>query len=466
MSKNSLNSDQERIENSIIGALLQFPSSLQIVDILEEDHFEIDKHKFIFEAIKQLKQTNKSIDLVTVTHQLKKNVKLAECGGAYGISQMTEKITSDANINMHAALLVENWMIRKFKNIGKTIIEKSDDPSKDIITLINHAQRAIEKLNTSAFETIKSLSNQDPTSVKLAVDKEVTAIMNDIKKGIAPGISYGFPSLDKAVTKMQPGDLIILAARPGMGKTILALTIAVYLAVELNMVVDFYSLEMSAKRLVHRILSMMVGISSDKIAERRLTPQEIEKLKTATDKLNHNMHIYDSSDNFKGITVEFVEFNIKRRGTQASFIDYLQLMPSETKASNREQEISKISRSLKLMASKHGLPIIALSQLNREAETRSSTQFRPKLSDLRESGAIEQDADIVLMIYRAAYYNFKGSYPENVTELIIGKSRHSKNAGETVALWFDEKELCFKNYVPEENTLFDNNFDSDEEQPF
>lgn len=468
MHPNSSNSVQAEIESSVIGALLQFSDS-EVVDVLQKEHFEIDKYKYIFEAIKQLKETNKPVDMVTVIGQLKKNDKLKECGGAYEISGITAKIASNAHLPTHAAMLIESWMRRKLHTIGLKIAEVTDDPTKDIISLVTKASTAIEKLNTSGFTAIRSLSDTSESSVKLAVEAELDAIEADLKKGITPGMSYGFPDLDKAITKMQAGDLIIIAARPGMGKTILALTIAIYVAVILDKPVDFYSLEMTTKRLMHRVLSMTVGISSDKIAERRLEPHEVKKLNEARNKFNHNMHVYDSSDNYKGLNVEFVEMNIKRRQPALVVIDYLQLMSgSGDKNTNREQEISQISRKLKNCATKYGIPVIALCQLNRTVETRTGTEFRPKISDLRESGAIEQDADTVLLIYRAAYYNLKSNLPSNVTELIIGKCRHSKNANKSIGLWFDEQELCFKPYDDTEKTDLFSQQDSstDDEQPF
>lgn len=455
-------------ERAILGQFCLSDQKHAIVDILEPEHFSNPKYALIFESIKQLRQLNKKIDLLTIVHQCKKNDSLIAVGGATAISELTAHVVSDANLEVHCGIMIEEWMRQKMHEIGLKMSTFSHDETKDIIKLVDQAFAAMEKLQLRAVDIMRHLANNGDTSVVNAIQRELNEIEADMKAGIKPGVSYGFKDLDGAVTKMQGGDLIIIAARPGMGKTVLALTVAVFVAVTLDLPVDFYSLEMPNKRLVQRILSMTVGIPSNVIAERKLTAEQLQALKDAKSKFNNNLHLYDSSDNYNGINVNYVSNNLKARHAALVIIDYLQLMAGDKKngkQSNRQEEVAQISRQLKNTATKFSIPIIALSQLTRTTETKTS-ENRPKLTDLRESGAIEQDADIVLLMYRAAYYGFKNDDPEETTEIIIGKSRHSGHSNKIVRLLFDTKNLCFKSFTDKQEELPFDDGSPEEEQPF
>ena len=414
------------LEEAVIGAMMIDKKGVdEVIDLLQPDAFYKLAHQNIFESILNLFQNSQPIDLLTVSADLKKNGKLESVGGDYYLVQLTQKVASSAHIEFHARIILQKFIQRSLIRISNEIIESSYKESTDVFDLLDEAE---SKLYDVAQGNIKKSSDTAQNLVMLA-KKKIEEIAN--KDGLS-GISTGFEKLDTLTSGWQPSDLIIIAARPGMGKTALTLSMARNIAVTKQVPVAFFSLEMSSVQLITRLISAETGLSSEKLRTGKLADHEWKQLNVKVGDLEKAPLFIDDTP---ALSIFDLRAKARRLASQHQIklivVDYLQLMTAgnNNKAGNREQEISTISRNLKSLAKELNIPVIALSQLSRAVETRGGTK-RPQLSDLRESGAIEQDADIVSFIYRPEYYQIEEWDDEEHTssigqaEFIVAKHRN------------------------------------------
>ena len=414
------------LEEAVLGAMLIDKKGVdEVIDLLEPEAFYKSSHKNIFESIFRLFQNSQPIDLLTVSDDLRKNGKLESIGGDYYLVNLTQKVASSAHIEFHARIILQKYIQRSLIRISNEIIESSYKESVDVFDLLDEAE---SKLYDVAQGNIKKSSYTAQNLVMLA-KKKIEEIAN--KDGLS-GVASGFEKLDLLTSGWQPSDLIIIAARPGMGKTALTLSMARNMAVAEQTPVAFFSLEMSSVQLITRLISSETGLSSEKLRTGKLADHEWKQLNVKVGDLEKAPLFIDDTP---ALSIFDLRAKARRLASQHDIkliiVDYLQLMTAgaSSKAGNREQEISSISRNLKSLAKELNIPVIALSQLSRAVETRGGTK-RPQLSDLRESGAIEQDADIVSFIYRPEYYGIEEWDDEEHSssigqaELILAKHRN------------------------------------------
>ncbi|NNK83262.1 MAG: replicative DNA helicase [Flavobacteriaceae bacterium] len=414
------------LEEVVLGAMMIDKKGVdEVIDILTPDAFYKESHQYIFEAIFTLFESSEPVDLLTVSSQLKKSGKLDLVGGDFYLISLTQKVSSSAHIEFHARIILQKFIQRSLIKISSEIIEDAYDEAKDVFDLLDTAEAKLYDV------TQGNLKRSSETAQELVIQAKnrIQEIAN--KEGLS-GIPSGFDKLDKLTSGWQPSDLIIVAARPGMGKTALTLSMAKNIAVNQNIPVAFFSLEMASVQLITRLISSETELSSEKLRTGRLEKHEWEALNVKVKGLEKAPLYIDDTP-----SLSIFDLRAKARrlasqyGIKLIIIDYLQLMTAggNQKGGNREQEISMISRNLKALAKELNVPVIALSQLSRAVETRGGSK-RPILSDLRESGAIEQDADIVSFIYRPEYYKIDEwddedrSPTEGQAEFIIAKHRN------------------------------------------
>ena len=414
------------LEEVVLGAMMIDKKGVdEVIDILSSEAFYKDAHKFIFEAIFKLFENSEPIDLLTVSTQLKKDNRLDVAGGDFYLISLTQKVSSSAHIEFHARIILQKFIQRSLIKISNEIIEDSYDETKDVFDLLDKAESRLYEVTQGnikkSSETAQDLVHQ--------AKKKIEEISN--KEGMS-GIPSGFDKLDKLTSGWQDSDLIIIASRPGMGKTALTLSMARNIAVNQNIPVAFFSLEMASVQLITRLISSETGLSSEKLRTGRLEKHEWEQLNVKVKGLEKAPLFIDDSPSLSIFDLRAKARRlVSQHGIKLIVVDYLQLMTAGggMKGGNREQEISTISRNLKALAKELSIPVIALSQLSRAVETRGGSK-RPLLSDLRESGAIEQDADIVSFIYRPEYYKIdewddeERTPTEGQAEFIVAKHRN------------------------------------------
>ena len=454
------------LEEAVLGAMMLNQNALNIIiDQLVPAMFYKESHSKIFSAIQRLFASSSPIDILTVTNELKKTGDLEIVGGPFYIASLTNRISSAANIEFHTRILAEKFIQRELIRVSNSILSDAYKDSTDAIELLDKSAQDMFEIAESNF---KKKVQDMPSLVREAVKNIEKA--KDHEDQLS-GIPSGFVELDRITSGWQRSDLIVLAARPGMGKTAFVLTMARNMAVKYNKPIAFFSLEMSAIQLITRLISSESRIPNDKLKSGKLDGYEWQQL---LDKITPLTEAKMMIDDTPGLSV--FELRAKARrfkqqyDIQCIIIDYLQLMTAGGDAKgNREQEISTISRSLKNLAKELDIPIIALSQLNRGVETRSGTK-RPALADLRESGAIEQDADMVLFIYRPEYYKleeFEDQTPtQGMADIIIAK--HRNGALSDVRLRFIAQFAQFDNLESEfdDNPFLIPNDNFDNQQPF
>lgn len=414
------------LEEVVLGAMMIDKKGVdEVIDILSPEAFYKEAHKHIFEAIFKLFESSEPVDLLTVSSQLKKDEKLDLVGGDFYLISLTQRVSSSAHIEFHARIILQKFIQRSLIKISNEIIEEAYDETKDVFDLLDNAEAKLYEVTQGNVKK----STETAQSLVIQAKKKIEDISN--KEGLS-GIPTGFDKLDKLTSGWQPSDLIIVAARPGMGKTALTLTMARNIAVDFNQAVAFFSLEMSSVQLITRLISSETGLSSEKLRTGKLEKHEWEQLNVKVKTLEKAPLFIDDTP-----SLSIFDLRAKARRLKSQYdikvimIDYLQLMTAggSQKGGNREQEISTISRNLKALAKELNVPVIALSQLSRAVETRGGSK-RPLLSDLRESGAIEQDADIVSFIYRPEYYKIdewddeERSPTEGQGEFIVAKHRN------------------------------------------
>ena len=410
-------------EESVLGALMiEKDAYLNISEILRPEHFYKEEHSKIFEAIIQLSKEHRPIDINTVAYQLKINKELDNVGGTAYLINLTNRIASTAHIEYHARIIAQKYTQRELIRIGAEIQKKGFEDTDDVANMIDSAEHEIFELSTGNVK-----KEVTPVSVVLAQAYEQLQEAAKREDGLS-GVPSGFNALDKLTLGWQPSDLIIIAARPAMGKTAFVLSMARNMAVDKNQGVAVFSLEMASVQLVNRIISSEAEIESPVLKTGKLSKEQWKHLEGKMKVLENAPLFIDDTP-----SLSITEFRSKIRrlvqtqNVKIAIIDYLQLMSAGDKMQSREQEISTISRSLKAIAKEVNIPIIALSQLNRQVETRTGNK-RPQLSDLRESGAIEQDADMVIFIHRPEYYGLltdeNGNSTVGKAEIIVAKHRN------------------------------------------
>jgi len=414
------------LEEAVLGAMLIDKKGVdEVIDILQPDAFYKTSHQYIFEVIFQLFQDSQPIDLLTVSAELRKKGKLEAVGGEFYLVQLSQRVASSAHIEFHARIVLQKFIQRSLIKISSEIIESAYKDSTDVFDLLDEAE---SKLYDVTQGNIKK-SSETAQNLVLEAKKRIEEIS---KRDGLSGVSTGFEKLDKLTSGWQPSDLIIIAARPGMGKTALTLSMARNIAVTKQIPVAFFSLEMSSVQLITRLISSETGLSSEKLRTGKLEDHEWQQLNVKVTDLEKAPLFIDDSPSLSIFDLRAKARRLSsQHGIKLLVVDYLQLMTATTnnKSGNREQEISTISRNLKALAKELNIPVIALSQLSRAVETRGGTK-RPMLSDLRESGAIEQDADIVSFIYRPEYYNIdewdddERTPSEGQAEFIVAKHRN------------------------------------------
>ena len=431
------------LEEAVLGALMLEKDAYTIVsDLLTPESFYEPRYQKIYEAINQLGFNQRPIDMLTVTEQLRQNGTLEEVGGAVFITELTARVQSAAHIEYHARIIAQKSLARRLITFTSHVQTKAFDEANDIDDLLQEAEGAL-------FEISQTQLKRDVTQIDPVIGEAIRQIQlaANNKSGLS-GLATGFNDLDKVTSGWQRSDLIIIAARPAMGKTAFVLSMAKNMAVDLNTPVAIFSLEMSNVQLVNRLISNVCEIEGEKIKSGRLSDMDWDQLNTRIKNL-YQAPLY--IDDTPSLSISELRTKARRlvreRDVKMILIDYLQLMnASGMKFGSREQEVSTISRNLKALAKELNIPIIALSQLNRSTETREDK--RPVLSDLRESGAIEQDADIVCFIHRPEYY-FRSGFDGNgkdvrgIAEFIIAK--HRSGAVEDIDMRFIKNFARFDN---------------------
>ena len=413
------------LEEAVLGALMLDKDALtNVIDILQPASFYKEAHTRIFSAIQRLFQRSEPIDILTVTHELKKSGELEIIGGAYYITQLTNRVASAANAEYHARIISQKFIQRELIRISTETIKNSYEDTTDIFDLLDKAEKDL-------FGIVEGNIRKNYDKMSTLIRGAITEIekARQSKTGVT-GVESGFTALDRMTSGWQKSDLVIIASRPAMGKTAFVLSLARNAAVDFNRPVAVFSLEMSSLQLVNRLIASESEISAEKLKKGQLEEHEFQQLNAKITKLADAPIFIDDTPS---LTIFELRAKARRLKQQHNIsllvVDYLQLMHAgnDMKNGNREQEISQISRSLKSMAKELEIPIIALSQLSRAVEVRGGTK-KPQLSDLRESGAIEQDADMVIFIHRPEYYGFtedeSGNPTNGLAEIIISKHRN------------------------------------------
>ncbi len=416
------------LEEAVLGAILLESSALPKVEFLLPEFFYKNSHSIIFEAILNLYKRSSPIDILTVVQELKRMGKLNDVGGPYEITVLTNRVASSHNIESHAQIVQQKYLLRKAIDVATCIIKDAYDETSDCFEVINSAERGVttltQNVSSNKIKGIATLWNE--------VSEKNQKLLT--QKGLV-GVPSGYQNLDRLTGGWQAPDLIILAARPAMGKTSLAMNFARNAAVDFKKAGILFSLEMGAIQIASRAFSLESDTSISKLTRRGVPMEEMIIVeKNCTRLINSKIYIDDTA------SISLMELRSKAReykrlhDIEWIIIDYLQLMSGDkSHKGNREQEISSISRGLKALAKELQIPIIALSQLSRMTETRGKDK-RPILSDLRESGAIEQDADIVIFIHRPEYYGIEeyedGTSAKGIAEIIFAKHRNGATGTE------------------------------------
>ncbi len=433
------------LEEAVLGALMLEKDSYSIIsDILKPDSFYDETHLIIYQAIVHLAVRQAPIDMLTVIEELRKEGNLDRVGGPVYIAQLTEKVASAAHIEFHARIIAQKYLARELISFSSNVTQKAFDETSDVDDLMQEAESKLFEISQRNVK--KDVTQIDPV-IKEAI--KLVEIAGSRPEGLS-GLQTGFDRLDKITSGWQNSDLVIIAARPAMGKTAFVLSMAKNMAVSFNYPVALFSLEMSNVQLVNRLIVNTCEIPGEKIKNGQLEPYEWEQLDFKIKELYGAPLYVDDTPSLSVFELRTKARRLVREhGIKIIIIDYLQLMnASGMNFGSREQEVSTISRSLKGLAKELNIPIIALSQLNRGVESRTGSEGkRPQLSDLRESGAIEQDADMVCFIHRPEYYKIfeddRGNSLLGLAEIIIAK--HRNGATGDVQLRFKSEFARFEN---------------------
>lgn len=426
-------------EKSVLGGIFLKPDIFgDVIEILSSSDFYKTGHKLIYEAMRDVYNSGMAIDPIVVINKLKKSEKFDELVGEELFFEIISDVPTAANIIEYAKIVKEKATLRRLGEVGTKIVELAYEGYEEVDNILDKAEGMIFKIS-------ENVDSKDLVSLKDVIAQEFVRLEKVYQnKGVATGISSGFSDFDQMTSGFHPSDLVILAARPAMGKTAFALNLALNAAMKSKKGVLLFSLEMSSSQLLQRLLSIEAGIGLQKIRNGFLDPDDWGKLGLASMKLSNSEINIADLPNVNVLEIRAIARRLKAAGKlDMIIIDYLQLIKGNNgKSDNRQQEISEISRALKGIARELDIPIIALSQLSRATEQRADR--RPMLSDLRESGAIEQDADMVMFLYRDDYYN-EDSEDKGLTEVIIGKQRNGPVG--TIKLRFFHEYTKFENFT-------------------
>ncbi len=422
-------------EKSVIGAVLLSQDVLiDVIDIVKPDDFYSRNNEIIFETIIELFNKNQPVDVITVTERLALKTQLDTVGGIPYVASLADEVPLSSNAKQYATIVAEKSIQRKLIKAAYEISKAAYEPEGDVSHTLEMAEQLI--FNVSQNKSNKAYVQLRDVLTSVYTKLESIASM----KGI-PGIPTGYHDFDKMLSGLQNSDLILIAARPGMGKTAFMLNIAQYAAIKKNIPVAVFNLEMSNEQLATRMLSSESAVESEKLRSGDIHDSDWTKLAEALGPLSEAPIFFDDSTDISVSSIRAKCRKLKmEKDIKLVIIDYIQLMQGSGRTDNRVQEVSDISRSLKVMAKELNIPVIVGSQLSRDVEKRADK--RPMLSDLRESGAIEQDADIVTFLYREDYYDKETKF-KNVTEVIVAKHRNGSTG--TVKLMFDAERITFKN---------------------
>lgn len=406
-------------EQAVLGALvLEGESITKIIEILSPEDFYREAHRKIYQSMLELFDKNEPIDLITLTEHLRDKGELESIGGLSYLSHLATVVPSSANIRYHAKLVREKALLRSVIRACTEIVTKVYEEPEDAEEMVDYAERLI-------FEISEKRTNTNFYQMKDVVKKTFKIIESMYeKKAVITGVPSGFKDLDELTSGFQPGDLIIIGGRPGMGKTAFSLNIAQHVGVELGEPVAYFSLEMSKEQIAMRLLSSIAMVNSSALRKGFISKRDWERITDAAVKLSEAPIYIDDSSQMSVLEIRAKARRLKLEQGRLALIviDYLQLMRGKTNYEIREQEIAEISRSLKAMAKELKVPVIALSQLNRSVERTSDR--KPTLANLRESGAIEQDADVIIFLYRDEVYNKKNPANKGKAEVIVAKQRN------------------------------------------
>lgn len=429
-------------EVSVLGSiLLENESFAKSLEIISETDFYRAVHRKIFSAMQELFEKNEPVDLLTLSDTLRKRNELEEVGGVDYLASLEEVVPTSANIQFHSKIVKEKAILRRLISTSTEIISKGFESDSDVEMLLDYAEKIIFEISENKIRSGFSPLNEIITNNFEAIEKLFD------KKQLITGVATGFKDFDNKTSGMQPSDLIIIAGRPSMGKTTFALNIARNAGIDAKIPVAIFSLEMSKEQLGLRMLCSEARINSNKLRTGYLAHSDWPDLTNAADKLTKAPIFIDDTPALTALDVRTRARRLKsEHNIGLIIIDYLQLMRGRHNVENRQQEVSEISRSLKALAKELKVPVIALSQLSRAVETR--TEKRPQLSDLRESGAIEQDADLVAFLYREEVYN-KDTENKGIAEILIEKHRNGPTG--VVTLIFLSEFTRFENHAKNEN---------------
>ncbi len=429
-------------EQSVIGAVLLENEAIgSVIENLTADDFYKSAHRLIFMSMIELYEKNEPIDLITLTEQLNRKEQLDQIGGASYLSSIVSSVPTSANAKYHSKIIKEKAILRNLITTATEIVTNSYDTEQDVHELLDQAETKIFNISEKAIrQSYVHIKNVVKDTIEL-VDK-----LFDKKERIT-GLATGFSDLDEATTGFHPGDLIVIGARPGMGKTAFCLNIITHSAIEENVPIAIFSLEMTKEQIVLRMLCAEAEVDSKAVRSGYHSKEDYRKLVNAAGRLSEApIYIDDSFNTILDIRAKARRLKAEH-GLGMIVIDYLQLMSGVGAYTAREQVISEISRSLKALAKDLSIPVIVISQLNRSCEMRGEKK-NPIIADLRESGAIEQDADTILFLYRDEYYKKQDSTKKGLAELDIAKQRNGPT--KVIDLAFLEKFTKFKNLADHE----------------
>jgi replicative DNA helicase len=441
------------IEKTVLGTILL---ESFVLDKVSKDFssnlFFNSKNKVISKVILELYKDSIGIDLLTVVQRLKQNEKLKDAGGVKYISSLTNGVASSAHIDYHLRILQEEALRRNVIKISNESIQKAFDPTHDIFDVFNQTQHNLDN-------SLKNVINYEIKTVGQIHSDVISQSIKILQSGEKSGVPTGLKMLDNVTNGWQNSDLIILAGRPGMGKTSAVVSMGIFPSVNLNKAIAIFSLEMSSEQLVSRMQAYYSSVNVSKIVKKKLTEDEIVQIERSTEKLKNAPIFIDDTPNISLLELKGKVRKLKKESNiELVIIDYLQLMKSGLKTQSREQEIAEISRGLKSLAKELNIPVIALSQLSRSVEIRGGDK-KPMLSDLRESGAIEQDADMVLFCYRPEYYGIdfyevgSDSFDANGLFMLIVAKHRNGELGE-IPLRFISHQTKITNYDGDDKSSF------------
>ena len=446
------NPHSNEAEQSVLAAIINFRDAIyEVTDIIKQpDVFYDPRHSFIFEAMLELFGKSKPIDLITLSEQLKMNQKLEKIGGQSYLAELTSQLASTANVRYHADIVHDKYLMRRLMEISHTIADECRSNAKEASDLLDEAENSIFQISQGRLgDGFMHVGDILPETFEQIEEFHKSG-------GGITGLATGYTDMDNLTAGLHPGDFVVVAGRPSMGKTALGLNMLENIAVDYKQAAAMFSLEMSKSSIAMRLLCSRARINAHKMRTGRLKDSDWPRLSDAVGPLSESKIFIDDTPN-----IGILELRSKARRLKAKedikllVVDYLQMMQGPKAADNRQQEIAVISRSLKGIAKELEIPVIGISQLSRGVEMRGGDR-RPQLADLRESGAIEQDADLVMFVYRPEFYNIEldkdGIPTENMAEIIVAKQRNGPTG--TIKLTFLKDFIRFENrteiYAPME----------------